>query len=240
MNIPEQHIGLFDAYFNNTLSEKEVKEFDARLVYESEFKEQFETYKQVVKGIKPHFRNELKNKLKQLDEALDKKTKVVPITKNNKLKQLYLAIGSVAAILIIGIVLHFSTQNSTSNLVAQYWPTEEGLPVKMSTKGKFDAAMNAFKQAQWQKAEMLLEQIDSDTSDYFIGVINFEQKEYKNAVVSFESVPENSTWHQETEFRLALVYLQMGEFEEAKAILQTIKNSHSTYQKQAAKIYQNL
>lgn len=240
MNIPEQHIDLFDAYLQRTLSEKEVKEFDARLVYDSEFKEHFEIYQQVEKGIAKHFRNKMKDKFKQLDERLDNEPKVIPITKRIKLKKIYLAIGSVAAVLIIGIILHFSTQNTTQNLVAQYWPIEEGLPVRMSSKNKFDAAMNAFKQEQWTKAEMLFEQIDSDTSIYFIGVINYEQKEYKKAVISFEGISESSVWHQEAEFRLALLYLQLEEIEKAKVVLKSILASNSHFSKESAHILEKL
>ena len=231
MNISEQHIDLFEAYLGKSLSEKDVKEFDARLVYDSGFKEQFESYQQIGGGIEQNFRNVLKNKLKQIDETLDKETKVIPIS-----KKLYLAAGSAAAILIIGIIFHFSTQNITQDLVAQYWPVEEGLPVRMSTKGKYDAAMNAFKQEQWIKAEMLFEQIDSDTSTYFIGVINFEQKEFENAVASFKNVPENSTFHEESEFKLALVYLQLKEKSKAKNTLKMIKASNSIYKEQAASL----
>ena len=240
MNIPEQHINLFDAYTHNSLSEKEVREFDARLVYDSEFKAHFENYQQVEKGIAQHFKNELKDKFKQLDERLDKETNVVSITKNSKLKKLYLAFGSVAAALIIGVIIHFSTQNTTHNLVAHYWPIEEGLPVKMSSKNKFDAAMNAFKQKQWAKAEMLFEQIDSDTSDYFIGVINYEQKEYKNAVISFENISETSTWHQESQFRLALIYLQLEDIEKTKVVLKRISGSDGVYSEVALTILEEL
>lgn len=240
MYIPEQHIDLFDAYLQKTLSEKELKEFEARLVYDNEFKAHFESFQQVEKEIGQHFRNKMKDKFKQLDVRLDKEPRVIPITKRNKFKKLYLSIGSVAAVLIIGIIIHFSTQNTTQNLVAQYWPVEEGLPVRMSSKNKFDAAMNAFKQEQWTKAEMLFEQIDSDTSTYFIGIINYEQKEYKNAVTSFEGISESSVWHQEAEFRLALLYLQLEEFEEAKVVLKSISASDSLFSKESGRILEKL
>jgi len=73
MNISEEHIDLFAAYLQDTLSEKEVLEFDARLTYDSEFKNSFDTYQQIEKGIKQHYRNEVKLNFQKIDQELDRK-----------------------------------------------------------------------------------------------------------------------------------------------------------------------
>lgn len=234
MNVSEEHIALFEAYLQASLSEKEVLEFDARLSYDSEFKESFDTYRYVEKGVKQHFRNEVKLNFQKIDNELDnKKSAKDSFKKNPTIKWLILS-GAVAASILFMIFINYGTGNSPhEELVVQYWPIEVGLPVKMSTKGKYDDAINAYKLEKWIKAEMLFEQIDSDTSDYFIGIINYEQKEFSNAITSFESIPQNSTWYEESQFRLALIYLHIEQESKSKSILKHISKSNSLFKIEA-------
>jgi len=149
--------------------------------------------------------------------------------------------GAVAASIFLMVFINYgSGNNSHEELVAQYWPIEAGLPVKMSSKGKYDKAMNAYKQEQWIKAEILFEQIESDTSSYFLGIINYEQKEYDNAVKHLSEVSSTSAWHDESQFRLALVYLKQKQVEKAKELLKEIATSNSIYIDEATAILLNL
>lgn len=214
--IPENgNINLFERYRNGELSEAELKNFEARLVYDSEFKEAFEQYEQIEAGIKNHFRKELKLKLQELDQTMDEPSKKSSVAK------LILWASSVAAILIVGffIAQHFST-NTNVQLAEQYWPYEEGLPVRMSTKGKYDDAMNAYKLENWGQAELLFSKIDSDTSDYFLGIVNYQQNDFQKAIFHFNQVREKSAYFQEAQFRMALVLLAKKNENSAKRIFQ--------------------
>ncbi len=82
--MPENgHIEIFERYRNGDLTEAELREFEARLAYDSEFKEDFDAYEQLELGIKAHFRNDLKLKLKELDETMD-----TPTSKKTSIKKL--------------------------------------------------------------------------------------------------------------------------------------------------------
>jgi hypothetical protein len=201
-----RHIEIFERHRNGDLTETEIREFDARLVYDSEFKEAFEAYKDLEFGIKTHFRNELKRKLKEYDDKID-------ASKSNKssIKKLVIYSIAIAATLIIGVSLfqHFSADSKVI-LAKQYWPKERGIPVKMSNKGKYDDAMNAFKLGEFDKANELLQRIPSDTSDYFLGVIAYQQSNNSKAKVHFGQINKNSTYYQLAQFRLGLILLAEG------------------------------
>lgn len=231
MNLQEEHIDLFDAYLQSSLSEKEVLKFDARLSYDVEFKKSFETYCQLEKGIKTHFRNEIKSDFKKIDKLLDEKSDTSHVRKLPKSK-IIIAIGSAAAILLFLVYFNVSSADSYNELVSSYWETDNGIPVKMSSKGKYDEAMNAYKQNDWDNAEELLMQIDSDTANYYLGIINYNQKEYTSAIDYFNKVSVDSKFLSRTKFRLALILL-IENPEKGKQQLQEISASASLYSKQA-------
>jgi hypothetical protein len=221
MSISEEYIDLFEAYLNGSLSEKETIEFEARLSYDNEFKEQFESYRQIENSIKQHFRNQLKVKFAEMDKQMDSRSR----SKIRHLKWWVISGAAAVAMIIIGTFylkqFNSSIKGNTA-LVAEYWTLEEGLPVKMSYKGRYDDAMNAYKLEQWEQAEALLLKIDSDTADYFLGVIAYERKDYEKSLKFFNKVDYNSTYYNETQFRLALVHILFEETELAKGVLQSL------------------
>lgn len=229
------YIEIFERYRNGELSEAELKDFEARLVYDSELKEAFEEYEQIEVGIKNHFRNKLKTKLQDLDQQMD-----APVKKSNLVK-LVTWTSSVAAAVIIGFFIfqHYSEPNNVK-LAQKYWPHEEGLPVKMSTKGKYDDAMNAFKLEKWDKAERLLLKIDSDTSDYFLGIINYQQKDSPQSIIHFNEVRNQSAYFQEAQFRLSLVFLSQNKLITAKKILQNQIDHKTKFAKTSKEILEKM
>jgi TolA-binding protein len=210
-------------------------EFEARFSYDQEFREEFNRFQKLEEGIKQHFRGELKNKLNQVDKEL--KNDVISISPPKKAKKLCW-ISAVAASVIIGIFLFnfYNSENNHSQLAQQYWPIEEGLPVKMSTKGIYDDAMNAFKLEEWKQAENILITINSDTANYFLGVINYQQKDYKTTIDYFNSIHSESYWYNESQFRLALVSILVDDVNQAKALLEVLIDQDTEYSEKAKEI----
>ena len=207
-----EHIELFEAYQSKTMTDKEILVFEARLSYDKEFKVEFNRFQRLEEGIKQHFRTELKNKLNEIDNELALDNTAPP---KNNVRKLYWITSAVAASLIIGILLFnfYNSENQNTNLAQQYWNVEEGLPVKMSNKGIYDDAMNAFKQEQWQEAEIFLVAINSDTAFYFLGVINYHQKDYTTTASYFNKINNASFWFEQSQYRLALTYLSLNKVE---------------------------
>ena len=210
----QEHIDLFDRYRNGDLSDLEMREFDARLAYDAEFKEAFEHYEILESGIKAHFRNELKTKLQAFDQQMDRHSQ-----RKAPSNRIFVWSVSIAASLFIGVFLfyHFST-NTNIQLAQEYWPVEPGLPVKMGTKGKYDDAMNAYKLGEFEEAHSLLENIPSDTSAYFSGVIAFEQNKFAEAKAQFKRIERTSSYYTAAQFRMGLIFLSEGDVNAAKKI----------------------
>lgn len=220
MRIPEEHIDLFEAYLNGSLLEKDVLEFDARLAYDVDFKEQFESYKLIEIGIRQHHRNQMKTKFAEVDKQLDGRSK-------GKIRSLrwWLISGAAASLILVISVVYLnqcntSDENKNSALVAEFWTHEEGLPVKMSNKGRYDDAMNAYKMQKWTVSKELLLKIDSDTSNYFLGIISYQQQDYQQAISRFKKVDNESVYYREAQFRLGLVLLTKEDILLAKKIFQ--------------------
>ncbi len=238
MHIEEKNIALFENYLSHEMDKKSMLEFEAQLIYDSDFKNQFETFKSIETGIKEHYANELKQKFSELDLELDKKLSIKP--KNNKVIWLSTA---VAASIILGVFIyqHFYNQLTMPQLAQENWVQDEGLPVKMSSKGKYDDAMNAYKLENWDVALTELDKIKSDTAIYYAGLIYFEKKEFQISLNVLNEIGENSIYYDEAQFRAALNYLSLENKEEALDILSTIsKNKESAYRESAKKILELL
>jgi tetratricopeptide (TPR) repeat protein len=239
MGISEEHIDLFEAYLSGLLTEREIIEFEARLAYDNEFKEQFENYQQIEGGIKQYYRDQMKSKFAEVDEQLDAKS----VGKIRYLKWWVISGAAAVAIIIISTV-YLNQFNSpiheNASLAAEYWPHEEGLPVKMSGKGRYDDAMNAFKQEQWEKAEGLLLKIDSDTASYFLGIVSYKEKDYEQALGYFKEVDAVSTYFEEVQFRLALISILTDDIDQAKVFLEKLIDSETQYSEQAKELLSEL
>ncbi|RYM32852.1 tetratricopeptide repeat protein [Brumimicrobium glaciale] len=235
MNPENENIDLFENYLKENLSTEELSVFEERLNGDANFKIEFEQYQSVRSGLKKHFRAEMKSKLSEIDERLDDskmKGKVLSIK--------WWLISGAAAIIIFGLFVFNNHNTNSLDLVAQYWPYEAGLPVKMSEKRKYDEAMNAFKLEEWDKAEKLLKPIESDTAHYYLGVVNYERKDYSSSLEYFNEIDTNSSFYEEAQFRLALISILKEDLTSAKVILKNQVEVKSAFSDEANLILEAL
>lgn len=230
----DSYLELFEKYRNGELGDSELRDFDARLAFDSEFNKEFEQYKSLEQDIKRHFKISLKAELKELDQSMGAPQKA----KNNNLKVIVIFAAVAAVIAILFLVVN-SYSKDYSQLAMKHWPYEEGLPVKMSASGKYDEVMNAFKLEEWDKAENLLLNLNSDTADYFLGMVSYEQKKFPKAINYFEKITKNSVFWHESQFRSSLLLLQESP-DLGKGKLKEIAKSNSTFKNEAATILKEL
>lgn len=238
MQINPEYIDRFDAYLQGALSEKELETFERQLRSDAEMAEAFEAYKSVGSGIQKHYRSELKNRLLSVDREMGK-----PQKKSSFRTKSFWIGSSVAAAVIVGLLaVSLFNQDSHAKLAEKYWPEEEGLPVKMSEAGKFDAAMNAFKLEQWEEAAELFQRISppSDTANYFLGVIYFNLQQYDEASRYLSTIDPATKWYHESQFRLGLVYLAAGKKARSRTILERVVASGSTFRESANAVLEEL
>jgi TolA-binding protein len=202
---------------------------------EGDFRNAFEEYQRVEDGIRNHFRNELKSKLQEVDKAMDE------TPKKHSIVRLIAWTSSVAAAIVIGVFIfqHFAKPNHIE-LAQNYWPHEEGLPVKMSDASQYDEAMNAFKLENWDKAESLLTAIDSDTSAYFLREIAYRKGDLSSAITNFSNVKNSSVYFHKAQFRLALLFLNSRDTSKAKEILIFLVDEKSLFADEAKEILRGI
>lgn len=229
------YIEIFESYRNGDLSEGELREFEARLVYDSEFKESFDHYETIETGIKTHFRNELKFKLEEVDKAMDEAPKKQPMIR------LIAWTSSVAAAILIGVfIFHYFSVPKYKQLAQNNWPHEEGLPVKMSSKGRYDDAMNAFKLEEWDKAESLLKAIESDTSAYFLGEIAYRKGDLSIAISHYSRINRSCVYYHESQFKLSLIHLALGDIKKAKEVLNSLQKGDTDFSDEAKEVLKGI
>jgi TolA-binding protein len=231
----EEHIELFERYRNDELSDAELRDFEARLAYDSEFKAEFGAFENIENGIKTHFRAELKSKLQEVDKEMD------DTPKKKSIVHLLAWTSSIASAIVIGVFIfqHFSQPNY-KQLAQRYWPYEEGLPVKMSTSSKYDEAMNAFKLQDWSKAENLLSALESDTASYFLGEVAYQNNKQQIAISYFSGIEKSSVYYQKAQFKLALLFMTSGNTPKSKEILGSLINENSEFSDDAQEILRKI
>lgn len=229
MNTEKGHIELFEIYLQGQFSDEQLSNFEERLVSDASFKREFDEYKSVKVGLKEYFREELKAKFSEVDQSLGAPKKKV-------LFMNWWVVSGVAAILVIGLFVFNNQSNSSFDLISKHWPYEAGLPVRMNERNKYDEAMNAFKLEEWKKAEALLKTMDSDTARYYLGVVNYELEEYTSSLNYFKGIEANSSFYEESQFRLALISILQNDLVLAKAILNVQVKKETVFASEAKEI----
>ncbi len=222
----DEHIELFENYIGGEMTAKEVLDFEARLAYDSTFREVFNRYQAIEIAIKTHFRDELKSKFEDVDREMDQAH--FGKLRSNKRRMYYTTVAAVMAVAVF-VFIRFQQLSGSEELVAQYWPDEPGLPVKMSAKGKYDDAMNAFKLKEYKTAEKILSHIPTDTANYFLGVVAYKQSDFRKSANYFKRVDLSSAYYYEAQFRLALVYLLTENVKESHLILKKQINDSTEF-----------
>jgi hypothetical protein len=216
--IPENYIAIFEAYTSGAINEKERLEFEARLSYDSDFKDHFKKYQSLEADIKKHFHREsLKNKLKEADISIDQGKANIP-SQSHRIRNI--SIGIAAGIsLLFGI--YYNTQNS-QNRTSELWPYEDGLPVQMGNSNSYHSAMNAFKLEEWIQAIERFGTFDSDTASYFTALSHYELGNHDQSASFLLNIPEASIFYEDASVRLALLYVRKGNTIKARKSLEAI------------------
>ena len=203
---------LIENYFEGKLSEEEKASVDSLLLSNSDFKDEFELYKNIVFGIKEAGKEHLKNKLKEADMELDEGTPLTQVTKE-KTNFKFIAIAASVLIIIGATSFYFFFKSpDLPELASKYYEPEIGLPVELAvSNSKWDAVMNDLKSGNIKESKEKLDKLKSsgtnDTLSYFEGVLDYELKNYGEAIKNFSSVNESAYYFQKAQYRLVLSYL---------------------------------
>ncbi len=238
-----------DAYLNGEMTPEMRKVFEDKILNDTEAKKEFELYREmntVFDDTDWELTEEASQhpKIKQ-SEAFLKSEKGKAIAKSiqnvendyfdttsqPRKKQILLYVGSIAAVLIIGLFIFFQSKYIINNqsLYAEYKDWEE-LPSLTLRSGDTDLAKaeKLFTQKQYQKSLLILEKHQS-ANDYtinpqvliYMGVIQLELNNAEAAQKNFQKLLQsNSLDAYKAHWYLALCYLKSKKIKKAKKELE--------------------
>lgn len=217
-----KNIELIENYYEGKLSDADKTVFEARLIIDSDFKDEVELYKNIVSGIKENGVANLKAKLKLVDNELDNEPVIRKIEPVNSSKIKYLAFAaSVVLVISLSVYWNLSNKSNLSQLAIEYYEKEKGLPVEMSvTENQLADVMNLYKSGDYvatkNKLELLLKENNTnDTLHYFYGVVNYELDNYRASRASFNSIKNESDYYEKGQYRLVLIDLKINDKQKA-------------------------
>jgi tetratricopeptide (TPR) repeat protein len=179
-----------------------------------------------------------------IDDYLKRESqKIRPSTKNPKLKRLFWAISSVAAVMVFALWVTKPWQPDFSKIDFH----DAGLPTTLSSSDNstFNQGMLSFKQQKFKAALQLFgkvseSEIGTDTLLYFRASCQKQLCEYKEALAIYQKIDQHSFYYQKAEYQIALCFAFEGETEKAingfKAIAQNQKHPFSGKAKNALKV----
>lgn len=212
---------IFDRYFENTLSETELQEFDSRLADDAEFSEAFTEYSAVVKATKLAGEAALRNSLKEIvshDDDSKKETKVIQF---KAARMLYAA--AVVIVLISTGVWAFISQSSTpQSLYADHFEAYPGLS---NSRGDSDLTAlwsnfsDAYSDQEYEACLVILgeaefKEIGPDYLIHFYSglcLMSMDPSDHQRALREFEEVlVSDNDFHAQSLWYQGLAYLSLG------------------------------
>ncbi|MEM6815396.1 MAG: hypothetical protein AAF600_13590 [Bacteroidota bacterium] len=219
---------LFRKKILGLLSAEEERLFDLQFSDNSDFREQYFVYKEMMEVVIVAEKKALKQKLERLNQSKKKKLK------------LWLPLAA-SFILLIGLASIFYSRD-TNDLYDTYFDTYPNLILPTTRGGQenggiLEKAFFNYDRRQFEEANRAFEtylQNNKDTRISFyqaMGLMNSRKlEEAKKILVSVEkSENESFEYMQETRWYLALLYLREGNKENAVKLLETNKAKESDF-----------
>jgi len=179
-----------------------------------------------------------------LDDYLKRESQKIRSTKKSaKLKKLFWAISSVAAVVVFVLWLSKPWQPDFSKIDFH----DAGLPTTLSSSENsiFNQAMVAFKQNEFEQAFNLFDgvqknKIGADTLVYFKATSQKEMGNYKQALALYKEIKPRSAYFEKVEYQIAVCFAFTGEIKKAinrfTSLAQNEKHPFSSKAKDALKI----
>ena len=233
-----------ERYCENKMSAQEKADFERRLLLEPDLQEELELYKNVIAGIKNSGKEEeLRQQLKKLDKQMDANASVPEQVKKSRKFIYYSVAASLALIIGISYMLICHPNNNT---ITKFEEKDIGMPVLMgnSSNVEFSKGMNFYKQAQYDSALFIFTKLasvaQSDTLQYYTGVIQYEKGDYIHATNYFQDVIDHfplGIFFNKARYRLGLSLWHKNKCDEAKKIFKGIAaDNNSPYADKAKEI----
>ena len=232
-----KNIELIENYYEGKLSDTDKTAFETRLIIDTDFKEEFELYKNIVAGIKENGAANLKAKLKLVDDELDNEPVIIKLESRKSSLVKYLAIAaSVVLVISLSVYWNISNKSNLPKLAIAYYEKEKGLPNEMSvSQNQLSDVMISYKNGDYVIAknklnDLLKNNTSNDTLRYFFGIISSELNDYRAALENFTMIKSESVYYDKAQYRLVLIELLANDKQKAlNKIDECLSNKNHLY-----------
>lgn len=244
----EENYIAFESYLNNEMSSDEKIIFEEKLQNDSQFKANFNLYKETTSFIENKFdfkTIDFKENLKSISESHF--SEILPSSKRQvkskviQFKPWYYAVAASVAIL-------FGTWFFMQNSIPQYEDYNQHENANLVERGSviknLKAAQDAFNAKNYKVAiqnfEIVLKEYDKPEVRYFYAISLLENNQYTDAESTFTKLQSGtSIYKDKATWNLALSKLKQKQFEECKNYIKQLPEDAEDYAK-AQKLLSNL
>ena len=236
-----EHKELIELYFEDKLSTEQKTVFENLLDTDQEFRAQFELEEQVKKAIISTKKDDLKERLKQIEHQ----------QANKKTSKYYKIAIAASLIICLGIVGIWEQNQPISNdaIFAEYFQPYDNIIVPNSRSNEVESPKAiAFRNYDTQKYKIASEQFadlyKTTSTSYYLFYQAICELQLGNEDKSIELLNSHKQYSdnlsQHRNWYLALAYLKANKIEESTTLLQEIVNKKSYKHKTAEIIFKKL
>lgn len=215
---------IINGYFEQRLSDLELKEFERRVVEEPDFAEEVEFRKQLQAAITQNERLKIKSQLQNFELQREKKSP--PKNKNIR----WLAIAASFVVLLGLSKVYFDNRTvSPNDLYERYYQPFPNV-ISPVVRGGQDLdelakAFSLYEAAEYKEALKIFSKYSDVNSIFYAGLSEMELNNYAKAIPFFDDViKQKSTFESYAKWYKALAYIKLNKKDEALKLLQSIEN----------------
>jgi len=220
-----------ESFLNGELQEEEVLSIERRMAQDPEFKNSVMMQKAIMKGFSNKRKKDLKHKLQELERSME------PVKQKSGNRIHMYRIGAVAAVLLLLLVAKLVFQTSPMSKYFEPYPNYAAPVQRGADSFKGEQAFIFYEEGDYRNAlEKFQNLTESDTIAFYKAQCLMATDDLDNASVLLEKLiaDKESVFLEQSNWYLALLYLEEGNSEQARASLEYLVN-HSGFHSEEAK-----
>ena len=244
MEAREDIYELTDRYLAHTLSDSEREAFEQRCESDSEFAAEVKIQLKARYFERSTARDAFKNRIR---EHLETKAQEKPIRKISA--SYYWAAAAVIVLFVGGWWWQYMRPLSLQQVYSHYYDTPSMISRNAFDGPNWEQAMALYEEGNYEEAIRALEYLlrnsafeQAAEARLFMGICYMEQAHFKEALHSFDQIPEASALREEALWYTAFAYIKLKDRAKAVASLErigTLGRSHDM-EKKAAEVLKKL
>jgi len=244
MDQEELDIELIEGYLNKTLTAAELLRFDNRIKTDVSFAEKVDDYKEIIENIKLKGQQDFRNEVAVWENEIKTESE----TKHIFWKP-YLSVAATILIILVAGLYFYSNRNQHKDeqqlFTAYFIPYEDVISVRGNSTQKtaLEQAMLLYNEEKYHEAipyfKTYLSSNKNDLSAlFYLTISELGLKNTEEVIPNLHFIiTQNSVYHDQAQWYLALTYLMQKDKKSAIQILNTIENDpEHIFKSQAAEL----